>query len=300
VSGRAPPYWKWRRQDLRGQSHTHSEDAQPRGDTAGRTDARFHVARVEETGGDTPLAGASFRFENAQGLNSHVTTAKKAVSVRPEQPEVRVFLVDEQEVFRRGVAKVLERDAALTVVGEAGSVSEALRRAPAIKPDVAVVAMRLPDGGAAHLCRRLRALLPGVRCLMLSESVTTETVQAAIRGGAAGCLSKDVHGPELLAAVRRVASGETVFDREALLLSEHADGLGDRLALLTPLERTLLRLIGQGLSNQQIADQMGLATKTVKNYVSRLLAKLQLGNRTQAAILATQLRNGPGDLQPPA
>jgi two-component system, NarL family, response regulator DevR len=209
-----------------------------------------------------------------------------------ELPVVRVLLVDDEEVFRRGVAKVLESDTALRVVGEAASVSEALRRAPAIQPDVAVVAMRLPDGSGARLCGRLRGLLPGVRCLLMSESVTTETMQAAMRAGAAGCLGKDVPGPVLRAAVRTVASGETPFDREAALSGQHADGHSDRLAPLTDQERTVLRLIGQGYSNQQIGDQMGLATKTVKNYVSHLLAKLELENRTHAAILATQLRNG--------
>jgi two-component system, NarL family, response regulator DevR len=240
--------------------------------------------------------GKHVRSGTAQSCAPHVTDATgKQASVRSELPAVRIFLVDDQEVVRRGVAKVLESDTGLKVVGEAGSVSEALRRAPAVRPDVAVVAMRLPDGSGAHLCQRLQALLPGVRCLVLSESVTTETVQAAMWAGAAGCLGKDVHGPVLLASVRRVASGGTVFDREAALSGQRAGGQGDRLAPLTGQERTLLRLIAQGLTNQEIGDRMGLATKTVKNYVSRLLAKLGLGNRTQAAILATQLRNGPRD-----
>ena len=209
--------------------------------------------------------------------------------MRSDLSVVRVFLVDEQEVVRRGVAKVLEGDTAIRVVGEAGSVSEALRRAPAVRPDVAVVAMRFPDGSGAHLCERLQALVPGVRCLVLSESVTNETVHAAMRAGASGCLGKDVPGPVLLAAVRKVASGETVFDREAAPSGQRADGHGDRLAPLTDQERTVLRLIAEGLSNREIGERMGLAPKTVKNYVTSLLAKLGLGNRTQAAILATQL-----------
>jgi DNA-binding NarL/FixJ family response regulator len=165
---------------------------------------------------------------------------------------------------------------------------------------VAVVARRFRDGSGTHLSERLQALVPGLYCLVLSDFVTDKTVHAAMRAGASGLLGKHVSGPDLLAAVRRVASGGTVFDREAALSGQDPDGHGDRLAQLTHHERTLLRLIGRGLSNQQIADQMGLATKTVKNYVSRLLAKLALGNRTQAAILATQLRNGARDDGPAA
>ena len=219
----------------------------------------------------------------------------KAGQVRSELPVFRVFLVDEHEVVRRGVAKVLEADTALKVVGEAGSVSEALRRAPAVRPDVAVVAMQFPDGSGAHLCERLLALVPGLRCLVLSDAVADGLVHAALRAGASGYLGKDVSGPVLLAAVRSVASGETVLDRETVLSLERADGRDDRLALLTHQQIALLRLIGEGLSNQEIGKRLGLAPKTVKNYVSNLLAKLGLDNRTHAAILATQVRDGARD-----
>jgi two-component system response regulator DevR len=216
--------------------------------------------------------------------------------VRSELPVCRVFLVDEQEVVRRGVAKVLEGDTALVVVGEADSVSQALRRAPAIRPDVAVVAMRFPDGSGARLCERLLALVPGLRCLVLSDSVTNGLVHAAMRAGASGYVGKDVSGPELLAAVRGVASGGTVLDREAATLSgQRADGPDDQLALLTDRERAVLRLIGEGLPNREIGERLWLSPKTVKNYVSHLLAKLGFENRTHAAILATQLRDGPRD-----
>jgi two-component system response regulator DevR len=216
--------------------------------------------------------------------------------VRSELPGFRVFLVDEQEVVRRGVAKVLEGDTALEVVGEAGSVSEALRRAPAVRPDVAVVAMRFPDGSGAHLCERLLALFPGLRLLVLSDSMANGLVQAAMRAGASGYLGKHVSGAVLLAAVRSVASGNTVVDGEAAALSgQRADAHGDRLALLACRERAVLRLIGEGLPNREIAERLGLSPKTVKNYVSNLLAKLGLDNRTHAAILATQLRGGPRD-----
>src|SRR3954454_6343267 len=179
----------------------------------------------------------------------------KAGQVRSELPGFRVFLVDEQEVVRRGVAKVLEGDTALEVVGEAGSVSEALRRAPAVRPDVAVVAMRFPDGSGAHLCERLLALFPGLRLLVLSDSMANGLVQAAMRAGASGYLGKHVSGAVLLAAVRSVASGNTVVDGEAAALSgQRADAHGDRLALLACRERAVLRLIGEGLPNREIAE----------------------------------------------
>jgi two-component system, NarL family, response regulator DevR len=214
---------------------------------------------------------------------------------------VRILLVDEQEVVRRGVAKVLEGQPEIRVVGEAGSVGEALRRAPAVRPDVAVVPMRFIDGSGADICGRLKALVPGVRCLVLSESVTEYAVHAAMRAGASGYVGKDVPGPVLLAAVRKVASGETTFDREAAAPSgQRADGEGDRLAPLTNQERTVLRLIAEGLSNREIGERMRLNPKTVKNYVSKLLAKLGLANRTHAAVLATELRVGPRDREPAA
>jgi two-component system, NarL family, response regulator DevR len=209
-------------------------------------------------------------------------------------PAVRVFLVDDHEVVRRGVAEVLEDDPGITVAGEAGTVAEALARVPAVRPHVVVVDMRLPDGDGAELCRILRHRLPDVRCLVLTSFPEQEALQAAVRAGAAGFLLKQVRGPALVSAVRTVASGGTLFD--PLL-----DGVprprgpvvagSDRLGLLTDQERTVLRLIGEGLTNRQIGVRMGLAEKTVKNYTSHLLAKLGLERRTQAAILATELRD---------
>jgi two-component system, NarL family, response regulator DevR len=207
--------------------------------------------------------------------------------------EVRVFLVDEQEVFRRGVAKVLESGTDVRVVGEAGSVGDALRRAPAVRPDVAVVALSLSDGSGTHLSERLQAVVPGVRCLVLNDSTANPTTRAVAGAGASGFLGKHVSGPALLAAVRRVASGETLFDGEAAEPSgPPADGGGGLLPLLTYREREVLALVGEGLSNREIAARMRLAPKTVKNHVTRLLAKLALDNRTQAAVLATHVRNG--------
>jgi DNA-binding NarL/FixJ family response regulator len=191
------------------------------------------------------------------------------------------------------VAEVLEDDAGITVVGEAGSVAEALARVPAVRPHVVVVDMRLPDGDGADLCARLREREPGVRCLVLTSYSDDEAVTAAARAGAAGYLLKQVRGSALVSAVRTVAAGGTVFQAEirAEGTPRRVDAVAERLAVLTEQERSVLRLIGEGLTNRQIGDRMGLAEKTVKNYTSHLLAKLGLERRTQAAILATELRD---------
>jgi DNA-binding NarL/FixJ family response regulator len=207
---------------------------------------------------------------------------------------VRVFLVDDHEVVRRGVAEVLEDDPGITVAGEAGSMAEALVRVPAVRPDVVVIDMRLPDGDGADLCRGLRDRVPELRCLVLTSYSEQDALDAAVRAGASGFLLKQVRGPALVSAVRTVAAGGTLFDDIAPAVTRRrrsAAAGGDRLGLLTDQERTVLRLIGQGLTNRQIGERMGLAEKTVKNYTSHLLAKLGLERRTQAAILATELRD---------
>jgi DNA-binding NarL/FixJ family response regulator len=210
---------------------------------------------------------------------------------------VRVFLVDDHEVVRRGVAEVLEDDSGISIAGEAGSVAEALARVPAVRPDVVVIDMRLPDGDGAELCRRLLDRVPGLHCLILTSYSEKDALDAAVRAGASGFLLKQVRGPALVSAVRVVASGGSMFEDLA------PDGPrrrapsvagGDRLAMLTDQERSVLRLIGEGLTNRQIGERMGLAEKTVKNYTSHLLAKLGLERRTQAAILATELRDPAG------
>ncbi|MCF6509221.1 response regulator transcription factor [Blastococcus sp. MG754426] len=204
-------------------------------------------------------------------------------------PTVRVFLVDDHEVVRRGVADVLEEDPAVSVVGEAGSCAEALARAPAVRPHVAVLDMRLPDGDGASLCRDLTARLPGLRCLVLTSYADRAARDEAVRAGAAGFVLKQVRGSALVQAVRTVAAGGTLPE---IGPPPRPRSGGDRLAVLTDQERTVLALIGEGLTNRQIGERMGLAEKTVKNYTSHLLAKLGLERRTQAAILATELRDG--------
>jgi len=212
----------------------------------------------------------------------------------PVPPVVRAFLVDDHEVVRRGVAEVLEDDPGITVAGEAGSCAEALARIPAVRPDVVLLDMRLPDGDGATLCRDLLQRMPGLRCLVLTSYSEQDALDAAVRAGAAGFLLKQVRGPALVSAVRTVASGGSLFDDLAPAAPRNrgpaAPG-SDRLGMLTDQERSVLRLIGEGLTNRQIGDRMGLAEKTVKNYTSHLLAKLGLERRTQAAILATRLRD---------
>ena len=202
---------------------------------------------------------------------------------------IRVFLVDAHEVTRRGVTTVLAADPHIRVVGEAESMDQARRRALAVRPDVAVV-----DG--APLCADLRSVLPGMRCLVLGQDVSPEAVSAAIQAGASGYIVKDAHSAELVAAVRRVAAGHILFAAATIALSEPSFNghHQNRLALQTARDRQLLQLLGEGLSNREIAERLGLGVKTVKNYVSNLLAKLDLTNRTQAAVLATELRTGDG------
>ncbi|EFV13455.1 response regulator transcription factor [Segniliparus rugosus] len=206
---------------------------------------------------------------------------------------ITVFLVDDHEVVRRGVAEMLEEDDGLTVVGQAATVAEALARIPAARPDVAVLDMRLPDGNGIELCRELRSKLPGLHCLMLTSYTDEHAMLDAILAGAGGYVIKDIKGMELVAAVRAVGSGKSLLDNRAAAALMHrlrtkAQGHSP-LDALSAQERTLLDLIGEGLTNRQIAGRMFLAEKTVKNYVSRLLAKLDVERRTQAAVLVTSL-----------
>jgi two-component system, NarL family, response regulator DevR len=203
---------------------------------------------------------------------------------------VRVFLIDDHEVVRRGVAEVLEDDPGLVVVGEAGSVAEALARGPAVRPDVAVVDMRLPDGDGADLVRQLRERLPAVRCLVLSSYADEDAIAAALAAGAAGYVVKQVRGADLVSAVHTVAAGGNLANGPGRRPRTNGE-VARRLDVLTEQERSVLALIGEGLTNRQIGERMGLAEKTVKNYTSHLLAKLGLERRTQAAILATELRD---------
>jgi DNA-binding NarL/FixJ family response regulator len=209
---------------------------------------------------------------------------------------IRVFLLDDHDVVRQGLATLLTDSGDMEIVGEAGTVTEALSRAPAVRPDVAVLDVRLPDGDGVSACRELRSMLPDLRCLMLTSFADDEALFDAIMAGASGYVLKQIRGSDLVAAVRTVASGQSLLDPRAtakVLDRMRADQQreDDPLAGLTDQERTVLELIGEGLTNRQIAEHMFLAEKTIKNYVSHLLAKLGMQRRTQAAILATRLRD---------
>jgi DNA-binding NarL/FixJ family response regulator len=209
-------------------------------------------------------------------------------------PPVRVFLVDDHVVVRRGVAELLNAESDLTVVGEAGTVTEALTRLPAVRPDVAVLDVRLPDGDGVTLCRELRSREPDLRCLMLTSFADDDALVDAVMAGASGYVLKQIRGTDLVGAVRTVASGQSLLDaRATAAVRARMDAAARRpgpVAALSEQELTVLTLIGEGLTNRQIGERMFLAEKTVKNYVSHVLAKLGMQRRTQAAILATELR----------
>ncbi|GAB2971331.1 response regulator transcription factor [Amycolatopsis acidiphila] len=207
---------------------------------------------------------------------------------------IKVFLVDDHEVVRRGVADLLEADPELVIVGEAPTAAQALARIPALRPDIAVLDVRLPDGNGIELCRDLRSKLPELNVLMLTSYTDEEAMLNAILAGAGGYVIKDIQGLQLVSAVREVGSGRSLLDNRAAatLMAKLRSDASDAgpLAGLSERERTLLDLIGEGLTNRQISERMFLAEKTVKNYVSRLLTKLGLERRTQAAVLATRMR----------
>jgi len=206
---------------------------------------------------------------------------------------VKVFLVDDHEVVRRGLSELLSSDPDLEIVGEAGTVAEAKARIPASLPDVAVLDVRLPDGNGIELCRDLISDHPDLRCLMLTSFTSDEAMLEAILAGASGFVVKDIKGMELARAIKEVGAGKSLLDnRAAAALMANLRGTATRkdpLSGLTEQERTLLGLLAEGLTNRQIAARMFLAEKTVKNYVSRLLAKLGMERRTQAAVFASKL-----------
>ncbi len=214
---------------------------------------------------------------------------------------IRVFLLDDHEVVRRGVQELLESESDIVVVGEAGTAAEALARVPALRPDVAVLDVRLPDGDGVSVCRDLRSQMPELACLMLTSFADDEALFDAIMAGASGYVLKQIRGADLIGAVRAVASGQSLLDpRTTATLMERLRGPAepnDPLKGLTDREREILALIGEGLTNRQIGEHLHLAEKTVKNYVSHLFAKLGMERRTQAAVFAADVRR-PGTHEP--
>jgi DNA-binding NarL/FixJ family response regulator len=208
---------------------------------------------------------------------------------------IKVFLLDDHEVVRRGVKDLLEADAdaGITVIGEAGTASSALARIPALRPDVAILDVRLPDGDGVTVCREIRSRMPQVACLMLTSFGDEEALFDAIMAGAAGYVLKEIRGIDLVGAVRSVANGQSLLDSRATsqvmarLRGPAVDK--DPLAGLTGQEKKILEFIGMGLTNRQIGERMFLAEKTVKNYVSSLFGKLGMQRRTQAAAYAAKL-----------
>ncbi|GAA1227601.1 response regulator transcription factor [Kitasatospora nipponensis] len=206
---------------------------------------------------------------------------------------VKVFLLDDHEVVRRGVHDLLDAEPDLSVVGEAGTVEQALARVPALRPDVAILDMRLPDGNGVTVCRELRSRMPELACLILTSFDDEEALLDSIMAGAAGYVLKQISGTDLVSAVRTVASGQSMLDPGATtrlmarLRGDTAPPASD-LPQLTDREREILALIGEGLTNRQIGQRLYLAEKTVKNHISRLLAKLGVERRVQAAVIATQ------------
>ncbi|WP_436493105.1 response regulator [Actinokineospora sp. HUAS TT18] len=195
---------------------------------------------------------------------------------------IRVLLVDDHEVVRRGLRDLLDGEDGIEVVAEAGSVAEAMVRATATGPDVAVVDVRLPDGNGVDLCRSLRALKPAPACLVLTAFDDERALVEAIMAGAAGYLLKQVRGQDLVTAVREVAAGRSLLDPVTTARVLDRMRRPDDLAGLTEREREVLTLVGEGLSNREIGERLFLAEKTVKNYVTSVLAKLGMQRRTQA------------------
>jgi two-component system response regulator DevR len=219
----------------------------------------------------------------------------QAAERRPETPVIRVFLLDDHELVRRGLRDILMEAHSFEVVGECASAQEAIRLIPALRPDVALLDVQLPDGSGIDVCRQVRAVDPGIRVLMVSTFDDQEGLLAAAMAGASGYVVKQIRSGDLADSVRGVAAGECLLDGAAVarVLRPSPTGVGDpALATLTGQERRVLDLIVDGLTNRQIGRELGLSEKTVKNYVTGVLAKLGLESRTQAAVFAA--RNQPG------
>jgi two-component system, NarL family, response regulator DevR len=215
------------------------------------------------------------------------------VNVTTDNGTIGVFLLDDHEVVRRGIRDLLEAEPGFAVVGETGSASEAIRRIPALRPDVAVLDARLPDGSGIDVCREIRSVDASIQALILTSYDDDEALFTAIMAGAAGYILKEVSGGDLVDSIRRVAAGQSLLDpavtQRVLDRLRKGDDDPAELRSLTEQERRVLGLIAEGMTNKQIGERLYLAEKTVKNYVSSLLSKLGLERRTQAAVLAAKL-----------
>jgi two-component system response regulator DevR len=209
---------------------------------------------------------------------------------------IRVFLLDDHEVVRRGIAELLTSQPGFEVVGEAGTAAEARSRIPAVMPDVAILDARLPDGSGIDVCRDIRSALPATYCLILTSYDDQDAVLAAVLAGASGYILKEVRAAGIVDAVRQVAMGRSLIDPkivDQVMTRLRQGSAGDnKLAALTEREREVLDLIAEGLTNRQIGERLFLAEKTIKNYVSSLLAKLGMERRTQAAVFGAEIHRG--------
>jgi DNA-binding NarL/FixJ family response regulator len=223
------------------------------------------------------------------------------VGAADDSTPVKVFLLDDHEIVRRGVRELLEADGGIEVVGEASTAAEAVARIPATRPDVAVLDVRLPDGSGVEVCREVRSEQPSIACLMLTSFSDDDALFEAIMAGASGYVLKQIRGNDLVTAIRRVARGESLLDpsvtAKVLHRLRHPSEEDERLAKLTPQERRILDLIAEGATNRQIGNELHLAEKTVKNYVSNMLMKLGMSRRTEAAVFAVKAGVGrkPGE-----
>lgn len=218
------------------------------------------------------------------------------------QRPIRVFLLDDHEVVRRGLHDLLDAQPDIEVVGDAADAAEALARGPALRPDVAVLDVRLPDGDGITVCRELRSRMPGLACLMLTSFDDDQALLDAILAGASGYVLKQIRGAEIVNAVRTVATGQSMLDpatttrlMESLRQEAEPDPEDAALASLTDRERDILEFIGEGLTNREIGKRLFLAEKTVKNHISRMLSKLGVERRIQAAMIASQAKSADVD-----
>jgi DNA-binding NarL/FixJ family response regulator len=232
-------------------------------------------------------------------MNGISAADSAAVAASSAERRITVFLVDDHEIVRRGLRDLLEAEPDMEVIGETGSAVSAVNRIPALRPDVAVLDVRLPDGDGVSVCREIRSALPGTACLMLTSYGDDQALLGAIMAGAAGYVLKQTCGSDLVSAVRTVAGGGSMLDAQSTQrvmerLRERMAGV-DPLSALTDQEKRVLELIGEGLTNRQIAERMVLSEKTAKNYVSAVLTKLGMQRRAQAAAFAARLAESHAD-----
>ncbi len=250
-----------------------------------------HGSRLAPVTGPTSRRDEDDKPIRDVGPGSYGEGVTNPAPTDPRGP-IRVYLLDDHEIVRRGIKELLESEGDIEVVGESGLAREAARRIPALRPDVVILDGRLPDGSGIDVCREVRSVDPNIAALILTSYDDDDALFAAIMAGASGYILKQVHGNDFIESVRRVAAGQSTLDPSvtARVLDRVRNGprVDPELDGLSAQEQRILDLIGEGLTNREISERMYLAEKTVKNYVSSMLAKLGLTSRTQAAIFATK------------